>query len=87
MKRFFGFLIRYFGWLFLAFLSTIGGAFLLMLFADPGVDALLASGLAWPVLGLAAMAAVPIALIGSGRIYFVTALGGGVLFNLIVRLV
>ena len=87
MKRFFRFLIRYFGWLFLASLSTLGGAFVLVLFADWGLDTLLASGLAWPVLGLAAVAAVPIALIGMGRIYFATALGGGLLFNLIVLLV
>ncbi len=87
MKRFFGFLSRYFGWLFLASLSTLGATFLLMLFADWGPDTLLASGLVWPVMGLAAVAAVPIALIGMGRIYFVTALGGGLLFNLVVMLV
>jgi hypothetical protein len=87
LKRLLGFLSRYFGWLFLASLSTLGGAFLLMLFADWGLNTLLASGLAWPVLGLAAVAAIPIALIGMGRIYFATALGGGPLFNLIVLLV
>ena len=86
MTRFFGFLGRYFGWLFLATLSTLGGVLLLTLFADWGVDTLLASGLVWPVLGLAAMAAVPIAMFGVGRIYLTTALGGGVLFNLVVMM-
>ena len=87
MKRFFGFLTRYIGWLLLAFLSTLGGILLLIVFADWGLDTLLASGLVWPVLGLAAMAAVPIAMIGFGRIYLATALGGGLLFNLVVMLV
>ena len=86
MTRLLGFLGRYFGWLFLASLSTLGGAFLLMLFTDWGLDTLLSSVLAWPVLGLAALAAVPFAMIGMGRIYFATALGGGVLFNLAVML-
>ena len=83
----FGFLGRYFGWLFLAFLSTVGCALLTMVFSDWGLDTLLISGLVWPALGLAALAAVPIAMIGVGRIYIVTALGGGLLFNLAVMLV
>jgi len=87
VKRLFGFLGRYFGWLFLAAVSTLGGVFLVMLFADWGLDTLLASGLVWPILGLAAVAAVPIAMIGFGRIYLTTALGGGLLFNLLVVLI
>ena len=87
MTRLLGFLGLWFGWLFLAFLSTVGGAFLVMLFADWGLDTLLASSLAWPVLGLAAIAAVPISMIGIGRIYLSTALGGGLLFNLVMMLI
>ena len=51
VKRLLGFALRYFGWLFLAFLSTVGGVFLVALFADWSLERLLASGLAWPVLG------------------------------------
>jgi hypothetical protein len=86
LKRFLGFLTRYFGWLLLAFVSTIGGVFLAMLFADWSLQSLLASGLAWPLMALASIVAVPIALIGLGRIYFFSALGGGFLFNLVVVL-
>ncbi len=46
MKRLLEFLGLYFSWLFLAFLSTIGGVFLVMLFADWSVASLLASGMA-----------------------------------------
>lgn len=86
MKRLLGFLARYFGWLFLAFLSTVGGVFLVMLFTDWSLNSLLASGLAWPLMALAAVVAVPIAMIGLGRMYFFSALGGGLLFNLVVVL-
>jgi len=86
LKRFLGFLTRYFGWLFLAFVSTVGGVFLVMLFTDWSVQSLLASGLAWPLMALAAVVAVPIAMLGLGRIYFFSALGGGLLFNLVIAL-
>ena len=86
MKRLLGFLGLYAAWLFLASMSTIGGVFLVMLFADWSVGSLLASGLAWPLMGLAAGVGIPIALIGLGRIYFYSAVGGGLLFNLIVLL-
>jgi hypothetical protein len=84
MKRLLGFLGRYCLWLALAAFSTLGGVFLVMLFADWSVGSLLASGLAWPLMGLAAIAAIAMALVGLGRIYFYSALGGGLLFNLIV---
>ncbi len=86
MKRLLEFLGLYFSWLFLAFLSTIGGVFLVMLFADWSVASLLASGMAWPLMGLAAVIGIPIALIGLGRFYLYSAVGGGLLFNLIVLL-
>ena len=84
MKRLLGFLGLYFAWLFLASVSTLGGVFLVMLFADWSVASLLASGLVWPLMGLAAVAGIPIALIGLGRIYLYSAVGGGLLFNLVV---
>ena len=50
LKRLLGFLARYFLWLFLAFVSTIGGVFLVTAFADWSVDMLFGSALAWPLI-------------------------------------
>ena len=84
MKRILAFLGLYFLWLVIAAFSTLGGVFLVMLFADWSIGSLLASGFAWPTMGLAAVAGIPISLIGFGSIYFYSAVGGGLLFNLIV---
>jgi hypothetical protein len=40
--------------------------------------------MAWPVLGAAMLAGMLIALLPLGRLYFLTAIGGGVLYNLIL---
>jgi hypothetical protein len=86
MKRFLFWLTRYFGWLSLAFISTLGGALLVMLFKDWTLKAVLVSLMAWPVLGLAMLAAVPLSLLPLGRLYVYSALGGGLLYNLFLAL-
>jgi hypothetical protein len=40
--------------------------------------------MAWPALALAAVVAVPVAFLPLGRIYLYSALGGGLLYNLIL---
>ena len=63
MKRFLFWLTRYFGWLFLAFVSTLGGALLVMLFKDWTLKTLVMSLMAWPALGLAMLIALPVSLL------------------------
>jgi hypothetical protein len=87
VRRLIGFLARYLAWLVLAAGATLGGALAVMLFRDWTLEALLASSLAWPLLGMAAVAAVPIAMLGVGRLYLYTALGGGLLYSLLLALV
>ena len=87
MKRLLGFLGRYVGWLMLTAASTLGGGLLVMLFRDWTLKALLASTLAWPLLGLAMVLAVPIALLGLGRVYLYSAVGGGLVFSGMLALV
>ena len=82
MKTLAAFSLRYIAWLGLTVLITLGGASLLMVFKDWSLDALATSLLAWPLLGLAMVAGVPIAMLGLGRIYFYSAIGGGLLYNL-----
>jgi hypothetical protein len=40
--------------------------------------------MAWPALGLAMIVAAPIALLPVGRIFLGSALGGGLLYNVIL---
>ena len=77
-------LLRYLGWLLLTGASTLGGAAILMLFKDWTVKALFTSMMAWPVLGLAMVVAVPIAFLPLGRVYLYSALGGGLIYNVIL---
>jgi hypothetical protein len=77
-------LLRYLGWLLLTGASTLGGAAILMLFKDWTVKALFTSMMAWPALGLAMVVAVPIAFLPLGRVYLYSALGGGLIYNLIL---
>ncbi len=86
MKRLLGFLGWYLLWLGLAFAFTFGGLFLVMLFADWTLGSLLASGLALPLSALGLLAALPMALLGPGRTYFGSAIGGGLVFSLLVAL-
>lgn len=77
-------LSRYLGWLFLTATFTLGGVMLLMLFKDWTLSSLIVSMLSWPILSLAALAAVPIAFLPLGRIYLYSALVGAFLWNLVL---
>jgi hypothetical protein len=79
-------LARYLGWLFLTGGATLGAAALLMLFKDWTIKSLFTSMMAWPALGLAMLLAVPIAFLPLGRVYLYSALGGGLIYNLILLL-
>jgi hypothetical protein len=56
----------------------------LMLFKDWTVKSLFTSMIAWPALGMAMLVAAPIALLPVGRFYLYSALGGGLLYNLML---
>jgi hypothetical protein len=77
-------LARYLGWLLLTGAFTLGGAAILMLFKDWTIKSLFTSMMAWPALGLAMVLAVPIAFLPLGRVYLCSALGGGLIYNLIL---
>ncbi len=77
-------LARYLGWLVLTAGTTLGGAALLMLVKDWTLKSLFTSMMAWPALGLAMLIAVPIAFLPLGRVYLYSALGGGLIYNLIL---
>lgn len=83
-KGFGAWLFKYSLWLFLLAAVTIGGSLVLMLFKDWTVKALLTSAMAWPALGLAMLLAGPIALLPVGRVFLGSAVGGGLLYNLIL---
>ena len=75
-------LAKYLAWLFLAATTTLGGALILMLFKDWTLQSILMSLLAWPALGLAMFLGLLAALLPLGRVYFWSAVGGGLLYNL-----
>lgn len=75
---------RYFGWLFVTAAMTLGGGLLLMLFKDWTVKALFTSAMAWPVLGLAMLFALPMAFVPLGRVYFYSAFAAASVYNLIL---
>jgi len=77
-------LARYLGWLVLTGASTLGGAAILMLFKDWTFKSLFTSLMAWPALALAMLIAVPMAFLPLGRVYLYSALGGAVIYNLIL---
>jgi hypothetical protein len=77
-------LARYVGWLFLTATFTLGGATFLMLFKDWTLKSLFVSMLSWPILGLAAVVAVPMAFLPLGRVYLYSALVGAFLWNLVL---
>jgi hypothetical protein len=83
-KGFGGWLVKYLLWLFLTATFTLGGALILMLFKDWTIKSLFTSMMAWPALGLAMIVAGPIALLPVGRFFLGSALGGGLLYNLIL---
>ena len=77
-------LMRYFGWLGLTMMLTLGGVMLLMLFKDWTIKSLFTSAMAWPALGMAAMLAGVMAFIPLGRVWFGSALLGAGIYNLIL---
>lgn len=81
------FFARYMGWLALSGLVTLGGGTVIMLFKDWTLLTVLASQLVWPRLMLGMIIAVPIALFPVGRFYFISAILGGVIFNIMLFLV
>lgn len=81
------FLARYFGWLALSGLVTLGGGTVIMLFKDWSLLTILASQLVWPRLMLGMLIAVPIALFPIGRLYFISAILGGLAYHLILLIV
>jgi len=62
----------------------LGGALVLMLFKDWTRKALLTSMMAWPALAFGMVLAVPIAVLPVGRFFLASAVGGGLLYNLIL---
>jgi hypothetical protein len=79
-----GWLTKYVGWLLITSFVTLSGATALMLFKDWTIKSLFTSMMAWPALGLAMLVAAPIALLPVGRIYLLSAVGGGLLYNLVL---
>jgi hypothetical protein len=77
-------LARYIGWLTLTATVTLGGAAVLMLFKDWTIKSLFTSMMAWPALGLAMLIGALMAFLPLGRVYLYSALGGGLLYNLIL---
>jgi hypothetical protein len=80
----FRWLTRYVGWLMLTTAITLTGASVLLLLRDWTFKTLFTSMMAWPALGLGMLFAVPIAFIGVGRIYFFSALGCALVYNLVL---
>ena len=74
-------LVKYLAWLLLAATTTLGGALVLMLLKDWSFKSVLMSLLAWPALGLAMLLGLVVALLPLGRVYFWSAVGGGLLYN------
>jgi len=79
-------LLKYLAWLGLAATTTLGGALVLMLLKDWTLQSILVSLLAWPALGLAMVLGLLVALLPLGRVYFWSAVGGGLLYNLTLLL-
>ncbi len=78
------FLVRYFGWLMLSALVTVGGGTVIMLFKEWSLLTILASQLVWPRLMLGMLIAIPIALFPVGRFYFISAILGGLTYHLVL---
>ena len=79
-------LLKYLVWLLLAATTTLGGALVVMLFKDWTLKSVLTSLLVWPALGLGMFLGLMVALLPLGRVYFWSAIGGGLLYNLTLLL-
>ena len=60
-------------------MTTLGGALVLMLVKDWTLKAVVTSLLAWPALAAAMLVGMLMALLPLGRVYFWSAVGGGLL--------
>lgn len=78
------FFARYFSWLLLSGLVTLGGGTVIMLFKEWSLLTILASQLVWPRLMLAMLIAIPIALFPVGRFFFISAILGGLSYHLLL---
>ena len=78
------FLARYFGWLALSGLVTLGGGTVIMLFKDWSLLTILASQLVWPRLMLGMLIAIPIALFPIRRFYFLSAILSGLAYHILL---
>ena len=83
-KGFAGWLAKYLFWVALSAGVTLGGGVILMLFKDWTIKSVFTSLMAWPALALAMIVAAPVALLPVGRIYLASAVGGGIIYNLIL---
>jgi hypothetical protein len=81
------FLARYFGWLVLSGLVTLGGGTVIMMFKEWSLLTILASQLVWPRLMLGMLIAIPVALFPVGRLYFISAILGGLSYHLLLLIV
>ena len=79
-----GWLARYFGWLFITVFFTLSCNLFLMLWKDWDFKTLFTSMMVWPMLGLAMLLAIPIALLPVGRLYLISAVAGAIFYNLIL---
>jgi hypothetical protein len=77
---------RFFGWIVLTGFLTLGGALALMLLKDWTIKSLFTSAMVWPMLGLGALLAPPLALLPVGRPFFYSSAAWALLYNLILLL-
>jgi len=77
-------LARYTAWLLTTATMTLGGSLVLMLFKDWTIKSLFTSAMAWPVLGMAMLFAIPMAFVPLGKVYFYSAFAAASIYNLIL---
>jgi hypothetical protein len=77
-------LLRYVAWIGVTAFLTLAGALMLMLIKDWTLKSLLASLMVWPMLALGALLALPVALIPVGRVFFYSAAGWALFYNLLL---
>ena len=75
---------RYLMWIASTMLLTLGGASALMLLKDWDLEALFTSMMAWPMLALGALLAIPVAMLPLGRPFLYTSVAWALIYNLIL---
>ena len=76
--------VRYLAWIGVTAFLTLAGALMLMLIKDWTLKSLVTSLMVWPMLALGALLAMPVALIPVGRVFFYSAAGWALLYNLVL---